>query len=300
MSASEYDAQALPRPFPDVTRNIAPRLGIAWQPKGRGKWVFRAGAGLFYDRFPLAFLNDAIQKDGVNGYEQYAEGAQAASIFALSQGGTLTAPVPGIVPTAYRPQAAFASNSTYSRKFTAGVERTLNADTTISVEYMNIAGFHLPRLLNYALTLPPQFLLEQSASSEYQGVSVTLRRRLTKNFTYLVGYTGGAAYDDASDFNEQPSNPANTRLDWARSSQYQAHRAVASSLFELPFDDLGAPMWLQDLGKNFHLAPIISVGSPRPINALATPTCLGPALTLSLRVRTDWLEIRFMNEGYSI
>src|SRR5204863_9480507 len=134
---------------------------------------------------------------------------------------------------------------------------------TLTVEYMNIAGFHLPRLRNAALTLPPQLLLEQSASSRYQGVSVTLRRRLTKELTYLVAYTAGAAYDDASDFNEQPLDPANTRLDWSRSRQYQAHRVVASSLFELHFDDLGAPMWLNKLGKNLYFAPIISVGSPR-------------------------------------
>jgi hypothetical protein len=46
---------------------------------------------------------------------------------------------------------------------------------------------------------------------------------------------------------------------------------VASGLFELPFDDIGAPQWLQNLGKNFDLAPVVSAGSPRPINALATP-----------------------------
>lgn len=265
-----YEAQMLPAPFGAVTHNVAPRLGIAWQPNGRGKWVLRAGAGLFYDRFPLAFLNDALQKDGVHGFEQYAEGAEAARIFALSEGGTLSGPIPGIAPSIYRAQAAFASNSTYARKFTAGVERALDADTTLTFEYMNIAGYHLPRLRNTAITLPPQFLLELGASSRYQGISVTLRRRLTKELTYLVAYTGGAAYDDASDFNEQPMNPANTRLDWSRSRQYQAHRVVASSLFELPFDDLGAPNWLQKVGKNFDLAPIISVGSPRPVNALAT------------------------------
>jgi hypothetical protein len=265
-----YEVQTLPAPFGTVKHNTAPRLGIAWHPNGHGAWVFRAGAGLFYDRFPLAFLNGAIQKDGVHAFEQYAEASEAAAIFALAEGGTLSAPIPGIVPSIYRPQSAFASNSTYARKFTGGVERALNADTTLTIEYMNIAGYHLPRLRNAALTLPPEFLLEQSASSRYQGVSVTLRRRLTKELTYLVAYTGGAAYDDASDFNEQPMNPANTHLDWSRSRQYEAHRVVASGLFELPFDDLGAPAWLQKLGKNFDLAPIISAESPRPVNALAT------------------------------
>src|SRR5215467_7365869 len=129
---------------------------------------------------------------------------ETARIFALAEGGTLTAPSPGSAHSIYRPQAAFASNSTYARKFTTGVERALDADTTLTVEYMNIRGYHLPRLRNAALTLPPQFLLEQSASSRYQGISVTLRHRMTKELTYLVAYTAGAAYDDASDFNEQP------------------------------------------------------------------------------------------------
>ena len=270
-----YEGQTLPRPFSNVTHNVGPRLGIAWHPHGHGPWVFRAGAGFFYDRFPLAFLNDALQKGGVQGFEQYAEGAEAARVFALFQGGTTASPITGITHSTYRPQSAFASNSTYARKFTAGAERAFNADTTLTVEYMNIAGYHLPRLRNGALTLPPEFLLEQSASSRYQGVSVTLRRRLTKELTYLVGYTGGAAYDDASDFDEQPLNPANTRLDWSRSRQYQAHRVVASSLFEVPFDNLGAPRWLQKLGSNFDLAPIISAGSPTPVNALATTDLYG-------------------------
>ncbi|HVV45006.1 MAG TPA: hypothetical protein VHC72_07360, partial [Bryobacteraceae bacterium] len=270
-----YEAQKLPAPFGAVTNNIAPRLGIAWQPHGRGGWVLRAGAGLFYDRFPLAFLNDAIQKDGSNGFEQYAEGAAAANAFALSRGGTLAAPIPGITASTYRPQAAFAENSTYARKFTAGAERAIDADTTLTVEYMNIAGYHLPRRRNAALTMPPQFLLEQSASSQYQGVSVTLRHRLTNELTYLIGYTGGAAYDNASDFDEQPSNPANTRLDWARSRQYQAHRITASGLFQLPLHALGAPEWLQSLGDDFSLAPVISIGSPRPVNALATTDLYG-------------------------
>jgi len=29
--------------------NFAPQIGLAWDPSGRGKTVFRAGAGLFYE-----------------------------------------------------------------------------------------------------------------------------------------------------------------------------------------------------------------------------------------------------------
>ena len=265
-----YEFQRLPAPFHSPNLNLAPRLGIAWQPHGHGAWVFRAGAGLFYDRYPLAFLNDAIQKDGMHGFEQYAAGPDAIRVFALARGGTLAGPIGGIAHSVYRPDPSFDSTPTYARKFTAGVERAFDADTTVTVEYMNIAGFHLPRLRNAALTLPPQFRLEQSAGSKYEGVSVTVHRRLNRDFTYLLAYTAGNARDDASDFDEQPLNPANTRADWSRSRQYQAHRIVASGIFELPFDDIGAPKWLQKSGKHLDIAPVISAGSPRPINALAS------------------------------
>jgi hypothetical protein len=265
-----YEAQKLPAPFGTVTGNIAPRLGVAWQPRGRGKWVIRAGAGLFYDRYPLAFLNDAIQKDGSHGFEQYAVGPIAVQALILARSGSLAAPLEGLAHSTYKPDPNFDSTPTYGQKFTAGVERALDANTSVTIEYMNIAGLHLPRLRNAALTLPAQFSLEQSARSHYQGVSFTLHRRLSKDLTYLLAYTAGNAYDDASDFDEQPLNPSNVRLDWSRSRQYQAHRVVASSIFELPFDDIGAPEWLQAIGRHFALAPVISAGSPRPINALAT------------------------------
>src|SRR5213083_3694010 len=160
-------------------------------------FVVRAGFGLFYDRYPLAFLNDAIQKDGIHGFEQYAVGPDAVRAFALSRGGTLAAPLVGGAHSIYRPDPGFDSTPTYGRKFTAGAESALVADTTVTIEYMNIAGFHLPRLRNAALTLPPQFTLEQSAGSRYQGVSVNLHRPLSKELTYLLGYTTGSAGDDA-------------------------------------------------------------------------------------------------------
>src|SRR5262249_57912039 len=140
-----------------------------------------------------------------------AAGVAAIPLFTLARGGTLPAPVDFLAHSVYRPDPSFDATPTYARKLTVGAERSLDVDTTVTVEYMNVAGFHLPRLRNAALTLAPQFTLEQSAVSRYQGVSVTLRRRLSKELTYLLGYTAGRARHDASPFRAQPVTPANRR-----------------------------------------------------------------------------------------
>ena len=201
--------------------------------------MFRAGAGLFYDRFPLAFLNDAIQKDGSWRLRAICRGCRiGAPLCAFSGRIVRVSDILASTHSTYRPQSAFASNSTYARKFTAGIERALNTETTLTVEYMNIAGS-----IASAQERRPDPAAAIFARTERQFAIPRSQRKFAssshKELTYRVAYTAGAAYDDASDFNEQPLNPANTRLDWSRSRQYQAHRVVASSLFELPLDEMG-------------------------------------------------------------
>jgi len=264
-----YDRQFLPAAIPGTNRNLAPRLGLAWHPGGNSGWVFRAGTGLFYDRYPLAFLNDALQKDGLHGFEQYLTGTQAQQAFTLAQGGSFVQPFPRVVPSTYRAAPGFLS--TYSRKLTMGAERKLDRDTTLTAEYSNVHGVHLPRTRNAALTLPPQYNLEQTASSQYQGVTFAVNRRLSKELTYLVSYNLGTTHDDASDYDEQPLNPANLRQDWAVSRQNQRHRITVSGLCDLPIEDLKfLPAALRDPFEGITLAPLFAWGSGRPINPLLT------------------------------
>jgi hypothetical protein len=264
-----YDHQIMPSALPRSSHNLSPRVGVAWRPYRTKPLVVRVGGGLFFDRYPLAFLNDALQKDGIQGFEQYAVGGDAVAALAASQGETIAVPLAGLPYSTYRALQDFPS--THSRKISAGLEYGFGSHTSLTVEASMVRGFHLPRVRNSAGGLPPSYLLEQTARSAYSGVTVSVNRRLTHDVAWLASYTYGRASDDASDFDEHPQNPLDTRADWSRSRQEQRHRFSASALFELPLDELEwMPSWLRAALERISIAPIFTAGSGRPINALLT------------------------------
>jgi Carboxypeptidase regulatory-like domain/TonB dependent receptor-like, beta-barrel len=61
LALAAYNQLGLQKGIQTDTNNVQPRLGVAWDPKGDGKTVVRASAGLFYDHplLGLYFLGDA-------------------------------------------------------------------------------------------------------------------------------------------------------------------------------------------------------------------------------------------------
>jgi len=263
-----FDAQWLPRPFPSPQAHFSPRIGLAWRP-GRTGWVFRAGWGIFRDRYPLAYLNSAVQKDGRHAVEQYLTGEAAVEAFARAQAGSLSGPLPAYPLAWYRADKNFPP--AYARKMVLGAERALGKDTKLSVEFASVRGFHLPRIRNAHITLPPVYQLEQAARSSHHGLTVSVSRSVHRDFSFLVGYTLGRSQDDASDFEEQPMDPSDVRREWSLSRHHQLHRFVASGLFEVPADEWrGLPTGLRRLFSDVVVSPIVQLSSGRPLNALLT------------------------------
>jgi hypothetical protein len=264
-----YDYEALPSSFRTDSNNFSPRLGLAWSPSK--EWVVRTGFGLFYDRLPLAFLNRAIQKNGVQAFEQVATDADAPGVFIATGGGRAFTPVAGIAPSIFRADPQFVTP--YSAQANVGVEHLLSENITFRADYLFTRGVHLPRTRNINLLQPvtlttanaaalgflnpiPQQLgrpvfgpgrvdphfdaisqLEDSATSTYNGLTLALNKRMSNEIELLASYTLSKTRDDASDFDEQPQNPFDMRSERALSRQDVRHRFVLNGLFDLPFGE---------------------------------------------------------------
>ncbi len=126
----------------------------------------------------------------------------------------------------------------------------------------------------------PQFgdtyQLQNSASSTYNGVSLTLNRRMSDELAFSASYTLSKTFDDASDFDEQPQNPFHLDAENAISRQHQQQRFVFNALWDLPIGDeegKGANSkestgWLTRTLSHIEVAPIFTAESGRPINPL--------------------------------
>lgn len=287
---------------------------------------------MFYDRFVLAYLNQTVEKNGRRGFEQVAEGLLAAAIFGQTGGGSPGTPLAAIRPSIFRADPHLAAS--YSEQATIGLERQLSTNMSLGANYLYVRGVKLSRTRNINLMppvvltaqnaavlgipepAPQQFgryvfgpgrldpkldaidLLEDSASSRYQGLSLTLNRRMANEIEFTAGYTLSRALDDASDFDEQPQNPYNLRQDWSASRNSQAQRLVFSGLFELPFGEAEivsgrqarsgpasrGSRWLDKILTHVELTPIITLESGRPVNALTgVDSNRSGALPLSVR-----------------
>ncbi len=248
---------------PGDYNNVAPRIGLAWDPTGHGKWSIRAGFGLFYEYIPgIAQFNAEFSAPpgfpsvSLNNPTNYAN--PLASIPNPFQPGTIKTPVSltSLAPNLHLP---------YDEQWNLSLQRQLPRDILVEADYIGThgAGLIRTRQINPAVFGPgattgntdgrrvfaPNFRsvsqIENSANSHYHALQLSANKRFSHGLTFLASYTWSKAIDDGSYYNisqgtnagnsNQPMNPFNLKLEKGLSLIDVRNRFVASGVYELPF-----------------------------------------------------------------
>jgi hypothetical protein len=187
--------EGIPRDF----NNVAPRFGIAWDPKGNGKTVIRAGYGIFYDHPLLAVAFDSATADGGRSTQLLSGGGQASACGLLPLSGGPTPPGfcgngldgPGNLNGASIFQGVLNANSIYAAfptSLTLGYkpdEQRFDPFAAGSLfanqNYLNV-GFPLP-ILPFTLPVGRNFVFGYA-----QQANVTIEREIAGSWKFSVGY----------------------------------------------------------------------------------------------------------------
>lgn len=213
-------------------RGFAPRLGLAWDPTGSGRWSVRAAYGIFYDPFynggggPLQAPISAppwfktIQEEPPANFADPLPAGQDrfAPNFANPQTLTLLT----IDPNLRLP---------YAQDWNFTVERAFGQSWLLDVGYVGTKGTKLPRFIedDPAVYVPGQStadnvnqrrlysgctlaepnnciygsigLISGIANSNYNSLQASLHKQFSHGFEFLASYTYSKTLDDSSSFN---------------------------------------------------------------------------------------------------
>ena len=246
---------------PNDMNNIAPRLGLTWDPGSDGRTVVRAGYGIYYDQ-----INTTTMRGIVAGYpgfitSQIANDSRSGARLANDFFPNLpTFALPASVGSAFR-IASPDAESPYSHQMTAGVTRQLGTNYAASVDYVYMRGesFPLTRNVNARrddgtfpiLASGLRLLLYDDASPiRIHQAQFRIQKRFANRLGFLLGYTLGSAKSIAD--NGTPSNHYDLMADWGPTSNDVRHRFVSNVIYELPW--------------GFQVGTIVTANSAPPYN----------------------------------
>ncbi|MEM7583381.1 MAG: carboxypeptidase regulatory-like domain-containing protein [Acidobacteriota bacterium] len=233
-----------------------PRFGISWAPKGNGKTVVRANAGLYYARVPGLSLASSRSTNGSRGQ----------SLFRNSSLTPILGPVPAItelipasevgdpfLPDVFVFDEDFRNPRTTA--FAAAVERQVAPNTSVLLKYNYAETDYLTRFVNrndpllgapWSSGLPPGgangintlTVVESTASSRYWGATVGVTKRAGKvQFQAYYTYSKDRSDDDneRDPFSFRYARITDLDAEWSYSDRDQRDRFNAWLLWQAPW-----------------------------------------------------------------
>lgn len=246
---------------PNDLNNIAPRLGLTWDPMSNGRTVIRGGYGIYYDQINTTTLRGVVA--GYPGFitTQFANdsrsGARIPNDFFPN---VPTRTFPESVGAAFR-IASPDAEAPYAHQMTAGATRQLGTNYAASFDYVYMRGEHFPLTRNVNArqadgTFPilasgaRLLLYDDSSPIRIHQAQFRLQKRFADKLGFLLGYTLGSAKSIAD--NGTPSNHYDLMADWGPTSNDVRHRFVSNVIYQLPW--------------GFQVGTIVTANSAPPYN----------------------------------
>ena len=290
----------------NVWSHVAPRLGLAWDPKGDGRMVIRASAGKFFDYTHFDTYGD-LQNSPPTGGRVALGGVNFANPWAGVPGGN-------VFPLAFGPNSLFVPSSTYVNvqqglkqayieQWNFSIQKQIGRSWLVSASYLGNLGVHeieghegnpavyIPgncaagqygltasgpcstvnnenqrRLLAIENPLQGQYYsnmatVDSNASRSYNGLIVSVQRRVSSGLSVLANYTWSHCIDyqtstdttvaQAWDLNQLSHDRGNCELD-------RRHLFNLSAVYETPrFANNIARLLI----TGWRIAPIVTIQS---------------------------------------
>ena len=271
--------------------NISPRLGFAWDVAGDGRTAVRGAFGVFYgtiggnqwnataDNQPFAIRQDWRTGTLSNPYVAFAEPPFPYVYNPNNIRFILPASIGGI---------ALDYDIPYTYQFNVAVQRQLTSDLSATVAYVGARGRNLPfnRNLNYPNrgtgsvdsrrpilpgTLGNIDILDTFLTNLYDGMQLTVDKRLSHNFLVNAAYTFGKSLEDASmqaGSGQSVQNFNDILADRGRTSNDRRHQFKASVVWNTNYfrDGSGVARAILD---GWTVSGIVKLLAGRPLTITA-------------------------------
>jgi hypothetical protein len=261
--------------IPSDKKMFQPRLGVAFDPDGSGRQVFRGSAGLYYARIPGLNLASSRSTNGSVGATLF--GSSPTAVFPGTTVPFLPPPgFPNQFPSNISPASVafpdvfvFDKNFRNPRTFSAtlGYERQIGATFGLSLSYTHARTDHLTRFINRndavfgrpfgtgPTALTTLTVVESSAKSRYNSFTVGLKRVLDPHLQFEANYT--LSFDKSDDDNERDpftfryARADNLAPEYGWSDRDQRHRFNG---------------WLLAEVQGFYFNNRVSISSAQPVS----------------------------------
>ena len=250
------------KPVPNDMNNLAPRLGVTWDPGERRP---HGGAGrLRHLLRPDQHDDDARRRRRLPGLHHHADRQRRPVRAADSR--TTSSRTCRRARSRSRPARRSASPATrrespYTHQMTAGATHQLGTNYAVSFDYVYMRGdsFPITRNVNarradntFPLILSGTRLLlyADEATMRIHQAQFRLQKRFANRLGFLVGYTLGSAKTMAN--SGTPSNNYDLMADWGPTNNDVRHRFVTNVIYELPWQ--------------FQVGCIVTANSAPPYN----------------------------------